>query len=238
TKYRHYYEPFLGGGAVFFALKPHSAWLSDADSDLINCYGQVRDNREAVIRRLSKLRNSESDYYAVRATRPRALDVKAARLIYLTTLSFNGIYRRNRNGDFNVPYGQKTHLKPCDKDRIVAAGAALRCARLKCVDFEEAVKSAGSGDLVYCDPPYTVAHGTNGFLKYNARIFSWADQVRLAGLARRLVKKGCHVLISNAHHPSLVELYKGFKCVIVSRPSTIAADVAHRRKTTECLFFA
>ncbi len=236
--YRRYYEPFVGGGAVFFALRPRRAWLSDTDADLINCYQQVRDNPEAVIRRLRTLRNSEGDYYCIRASRPRVLDIRAARLIYLATLSFNGIFRRNRNGDFNVPYGYKTHLKPCDRERILSASTALRTARLECSDFEDAVKSAGPGDVVYCDPPYTVAHGTNGFLKYNARIFSWNDQERLAALARNLANRGCRVLISNANHPSLVDLYKDFDRLVVCRPSTIAANIAHRQETTECLFFA
>ena len=235
--YRRYYEPFLGGGAVFFALRPRRAWLSDTDADLINCYQQVRDNPECVIQRLLTLKNSESDYYSIRAQRPRALDIRAARLIYLATLSFNGIFRRNRRGDFNVPYGHKTHLDPCDQERVLAASRSLRRARLVCSDFENAVNSAGRGDVVYCDPPYTVAHGANGFLKYNARIFSWDDQVRLAALARRLADRGCRVLVSNANHPSLINLYKGFNRLVLSRPSTIAANIAHRQETTECLFF-
>ncbi|HEX4961138.1 MAG TPA: Dam family site-specific DNA-(adenine-N6)-methyltransferase [Thermoanaerobaculia bacterium] len=238
ANYRRYYEPFLGGGAVFFALRPRRAWLSDTDADLINCYNQVRDNPDAVIRRLHALKNSESDYYAIRARSPRALDIRAARIIYLATLSFNGIFRRNRNGDFNVPYGYKAHLNPCDSKRILSASNALQVARLTCSDFEEAVKSAGPDDVVYFDPPYTVAHGTNGFLKYNARIFSWNDQVRLASIARTLANRGCRVLVSNANHPSLMDLYKDFDRLIVHRPSTIAAKIAHRQETTECLFFA
>jgi len=238
TGFRRYYEPFLGGGAVFFALRPSHAWLSDADADLINCYERVRTSRVGVIRKLRQLKNSEADYYSIRNARPRTLDARAARLIYLATLSFNGIYRRNRRGDFNVPYGYKTHLHPCDEDRIFAASTAFRAARLSCSDFEDAVKSAGKRDVVYFDPPYTVAHGTNGFLKYNARIFSWEDQVRLAQLARVLVVRGCRVLISNADHPSLLKLYRGFNRIVVHRPSTIAANLAHRHETTECLFFA
>lgn len=233
-----YYEPFAGGAAVFFHLRPARAIVSDADEELISCYQQVRDEPGAVIRRLKRLRNSEDDYYQIREWTPRSAAARAARLIYLCSLSFNGIYRRNLRGRFNVPYGHKTHIDPCDEVRIFKASAALRDVTLSSLDFERALKSAKSGDFVYLDPPYTVAHGNNGFVKYNAKIFSWDDQIRLASLAEALARRGCAVVVSNADHPSIDALYEKFERIRIQRPSRIAADVCFRKPVMECIYYA
>lgn len=237
TKFNRYFEPFVGGGAVFFSLLPSRAVISDADPDLINCYVQIRDFPREVIARLSKLENSEEAYYRIRATEPRSGVGRAARLVYLSTLAFNGIYRLNLAGKFNVPYGRKTHLEVCDTDKIYRASAALEGVKLHCSDFEVAVASARRGDLVYLDPPYTVAHRNNGFVKYNAKIFSWFDQERLARVARELVRRGCSVVISNADHESILGLYQGFKVQRVYRPSNISARSGSRGRISECLFY-
>lgn len=235
--FRTYYEPFVGGGALFFAIQPSKAFLSDSNPELMNCYLQVRDHSDEVIEQLGMLRNSKEDYYQVRENVPSSPIAKAARLIYLVTLSFNGIHRLNLKGQFNVPYGYKTYLEPCDAARIRAVSAALSRAEITCADFESAASPAGNGDLVYLDPPYTVSHGNNGFLKYNARIFSWEDQVRLAKLAKRLSVRGCHVIVSNANHSSIAALYPAFQVQVVERVSRIAASPDFRRRTTECIFY-
>jgi DNA adenine methylase len=235
--YNRYFEPFFGGGAFFFALSPRNAILSDINPDLINCYVQVRDNAAKVIECLSGYENSETAYYSIRNQVPTDHITRAARLIYLARFSFNGIYRINLRGYFNVPYGHKTHLDPCDPDRILAASAALQNTTLSACDFSSALDSASKGDLVYLDPPYTVAHGSNGFLKYNARMFSWKDQERLANYAKNLSDKGCSVIISNADHPSITDLYQEFRIMRVSRPSLMAASGAFRRTVSECIFF-
>ncbi|MGO9540980.1 MAG: DNA adenine methylase [Terriglobales bacterium] len=232
-----YFEPFLGGGAVFFSRQPKSALLSDSNPELINAYVQVRDDLGAVVRHLRGLPNSEADYYRIRASSPRSPAGRAARLIYLCTLSFNGIYRQNLIGEFNVPYGQKTHLSPCDLPKLKEISAALSGRRIEVLDFGKAVRRAKGGDVVYFDPPYTVAHGNNGFVKYNARIFSWADQVRLAKLARRLKRRGVYVFVSNADHPSIRKLYSGFAAKTMGRHSAMAASSEYRRLVRECLFF-
>ncbi len=235
--YRSYYEPFVGGGALFFYLKPKNAIVSDSNVELINCYRQVRDYPEKVICYLNQLRNSEEEYYRVRDEVPSSQIAKAARLIYLTTLSFNGIYRLNKNGVFNVPYGKKTHINPCNESRILVASETLRSAQLRTMDFEESVKDAKEGDLIYFDPPYTVAHGNNGFIKYNAKIFSWEDQTRLAKIAKDLADRGCKVIISNAFHSSVQELYKDFNYRIIKRSSVIAATGINRRLVSECIYY-
>lgn len=238
ASFKRYYEPFVGGGALFFALNSDESVLADKNAELVNCYCQVRDSPQEVVSYLSELKNNRADYYAVRASRPSAAAARAARLIYLTTLSFNGIHRVNQQGEFNVPYGHKTHLVVCNPVKIYEASARLGSARLLCADFEEAVVDARAGDVIYLDPPYTVAHGNNGFLKYNARIFSWDDQVRLARVATALHRRGCHVLVSNAHHPSIEDLYSGFNMKLISRASVIAASAGSRGEVTECIFYS
>jgi DNA adenine methylase len=235
--FNRYFEPFLGGGALYFHLHPGRARLSDRNSELINCYIQVRDNVEAVIQKLHRWPNSEATYYAVRHHSPKDLTDAAARFLYLTSLSFNGIYRVNLRGEFNVPYGYKTHLIPCDSSRLRLYSQAMADAKLSCKDFKIALSSAKAGDVVYLDPPYTVAHGNNGFLKYNERIFSWPDQERLCHVATRLADRGAKVIVSNADHPSVLALYKEFSSIAVPRASVIAADSTARRAITERLFF-
>ena len=230
-----YFEPFLGGGALFFSLTPKLATLSDTNSELIECYKSVKKDPGTVLAELSKLKNDEASYYKVRATSPSSPSARAARLLYLTTLSFNGIYRQNLAGEFNVPYGRKTHVNPAALP-IHAASRALKHVNLKCCDFEAAAARAVNGDIIYFDPPYTVAHSNNGFVKYNAKIFSWADQERLAQLASELADRGCTVLISNADHPSIHALYPNFKVFTIHRQSVIAASSEHRKQTSECLF--
>lgn len=236
-RFNKYYEPFLGGAALFFALQPETAHLSDKNRELIATYNQVRNNPCAVIKQLSVLQNSENQYYLVRSTSPKSLPERAARFIYLCALSFNGIHRVNRKGQFNVPYGYKTHLTPCAPERINAASELLKKATITCRDFELAVESARKGDVVYLDPPYTVAHRNNGFLKYNAKIFSWDDQMRLAKVAHALAKRGCYVFISNANHPSIREIYRDFRVLEIKRHSVIAAVSKFRKPITECVFY-
>lgn len=234
---KRYFEPFLGGGAIFFALQPSKAWLSDTNEELINLYRHVRDDPDGLIKILQSFENSEKAYYHIREQAFRSPIKRAARLLYLTTLSFNGIHRVNLRGEFNVPYGHKTHLATCDEFRIRATSKALASAKLNVADFEVATRSAKVGDLIYFDPPYTVAHSHNGFVKYNEKIFSWSDQVRLASHAHSLAERGCHVVISNADHPSVRGLYKGFAVKKIQRFSRIAASSEHRKAITELLFY-
>jgi DNA adenine methylase len=231
-----YYEPFFGGGAVFFALQPEIAVLSDANAELINAYTHVRDYPTELAKALRSLKNTEDDYYEVRSSSPRTPLRRAARTLYLTRLAFNGIHRVNLRGEFNVPYGQKTHLETVDLEHLRQASTALQGAELRVGDFESITEGAQAGDVLYFDPPYTVAHANNGFVKYNERIFSWQDQERLAAHALTLAGRGCRVIISNADHPSLRKLYREFDCYTIERHSVIAASSEHRRQITECIF--
>jgi DNA adenine methylase len=235
SSYSRYYEPFVGGGAVFFALRPRQATLSDNNPDLINCFIQLRDRPDQVREWLASTGKDEESYYSVRANVPDDDVGKAARLIYLANLSFNGIYRVNLMGQFNVPYGRRPHLEIADEGRIQAISEALQGTQIIACDFEHALLDVSADDVVYLDPPYTVAHSHNGFLKYNARIFSWQDQERLAALARRLVSLGCHVVISNAAHPSITALYADFQIREITRHSIVSAKRNHRGPISELI---
>jgi DNA adenine methylase len=194
-----YFEPFVGSAALFFAHRPADSVLADKNAELIACYEQVRDNCEAVIRRLRKLRNSSEDYYRIRDHEPIDAAWRAARFVYLVKLAFNGIYRVNTTtGKFNVPYGDHEGRVVFEPENLRRASRLLKGSKLVAADFEVALADAGNGDLVYLDPPYTVAHNSNGFLRYNMKLFSWEDQVRLANCAQGLADRGCHVVVSNA----------------------------------------
>lgn len=234
--YGRYFEPFVGGGAMFFALRPAKARLGDKNSDLINAYRSIRDDSGKVAQLLRSMLRTEKHYYQVRAQQPTDDFERAARTIYLTTLAFNGIHRVNREGAFNVPYGRRDYPELGSEALLRSYGQALKDTELESGDFEHTLRDAVAGDLVYLDPPYTVAHSNNGFLKYNARIFVPADQQRLADTARELVWRGCHVIVTNASHQSIDDLYPGFERVEVRRQSVMAASRNHRKEVTEYLF--
>src|SRR5438445_3544880 len=154
--YMRYFEPFVGGGAFFFDLSPAQGVLSDSNAELINCYQIVRDAPEELIRALSKLRVSESKFYELRELNPESLSAanSAARLIYLNKTCYNGLYRVNRQGQFNTPFGRHTNVTLTDEANLRAASNLLRRTTLRCGDYAAVLESAAAGDFVYLDPPY------------------------------------------------------------------------------------
>lgn len=235
TSMRTYIEPFLGSAAVFFYLRPARAVLGDTNRELIDTYEAVRDDWRGVWRRLKEhqQRHSTEYYYRMRRCACRSRAARAARFIYLNRTCFNGLYRVNSSGEFNVPKGTKETVVFADDD-FGHIAELLQACELRCVDFSELVARATRGDFVYVDPPYTVLHNNNSFLKYNERIFSWEDQVRLAECLHQARARGAALLISNADHPGIRELYSGFESVFaVRRSSVLAADSAKRGRTTE-----
>lgn len=231
----HLFEPFAGGAALFFHSSPRTATLSDTNGDLINAYLCLRDNLSDVIDVLKKWENSENTYYKVRDLKKISKIERAARLIYLCRHSFNGIYRVNMKGDFNVPYGQKHWRSTFDEEALIRANLVLKKATLQHCDFQQVLAKPKKGDVVYADPPYTVAHNNNGFVKYNEKIFSFSDQERLAFECKRLASEGVIVLVSNADHASIKALYDGSIFHVIERSSVISADSAFRRRITELL---
>ena len=223
-----YFEPFFGAGALFFATGPSESVVSDANADLMACYRCIRDDHPAVGKILRAMDRDQISYYRFRESSPSEPIAKAARFIYLSSLAFNGIHRVNKSGKFNVPYGGRTYLGLGDDDVLEAYALALSSASILSGDFEVAVSDASAGDFVYLDPPYAVASENGGFVKYNAKIFSWEDQLRLAKVAAELDRRGCVVVVSNAYHPSIESLYLAFQATVVSRSSRIAASKSSR----------
>ena len=232
------FQPFLGGGAVYFGLRPPQAVLSDLNGELIEAYVAVRDEVDDVITCLRSLSKDKETYYRVRAWQPRSTASRAARFIYLNKTCFNGLFRVNLKGEFNVPYGRHgDQLVVCDEDQLKQAQEALHDTEIVQRDFGVVFRRVRAGDSVYLDPPYTTAHINNGFIEYNARVFSWDDQRRLASNALRLVKRGARIAISNADHPSITALYthKRFAIHRIHRWSTMASKGDFRFPTTELL---
>jgi DNA adenine methylase len=233
--FNDYYEPFLGAGSLFFWLMPVNAHLSDLNNDLVQVYNQIKKNPSLVVKYLSELSNTKNSYYKVRANIPRSQYARAARFIFLNKTCWNGLYRVNRNGLFNVPYGHRKKVEIYDQTNLLAVSKALKNAEIKHCDFEVLLDTAKYKDLVYLDPPYTVAHKNNGFIEYNAKIFSWEDQKRLARVVKTLSNRGCYIVESNASHKSVAELYKKFNLTTVNRVSVIGRNVSSRKKIEEFL---
>jgi len=235
--YNRFFEPFLGGGAVFFALEPKFAHIADANSDLINTYKAIRDKPDEISRLLKtyQKKHSKDFYYKERAKRYDSPTREAARFVYLNRTCFNGIYRVNLNGQFNVPIGTKsTVCMPTDDFRSMAK--LLRRVRIRCDDFARTIEQAQKGDLIFADPPYTVRHHNNGFVKYNESLFSWSDQERLCEKLLKSSRRGVKVILSNADHASIRDLYKeSFQIIPISRSSVISAAAESRGQYKELL---
>jgi DNA adenine methylase len=235
--YGAYLEPFLGGGAVFFSLRPPRAILSDANDELVDTYKVVKHAAEELIRSLRKHENDHDYYYAIRALDPAALPSveRASRFIYLNRTCYNGLYRVNRKGRFNVPFGSYKNPRICDEEGLRAASAALRGAVLKCGDFEEVSALAKPDDFVYLDPPYDPVSQTASFTSYFREAFTEEEQRRLAETYRRLDRRGCLLMLSNSDTPLVRDLYSGFNLVSLEARRAINCKSDRRGPVPELL---
>lgn len=244
SEYNTYIEPFLGAGSVYFHLEPQKALIGDINTDLINTYRAIKDDWEKLEKSLKyrqRRHHEDADeyYYWLRQRTPSTLVQQASRLIYLNRTCFNGIYRVNRQGQFNVPRGTKDKVV-IESDDFSAMSKLLAGAELVAGDFEPLVNRANKNDFIFCDPPYTVRHNYNGFRKYNEVLFTWADQERLASALLQAARRGAKVLCTNANHQSLRELYDQpeFKLQVLTRHSAISADSASRSSFEELIIQA
>lgn len=205
----HYYEPFIGSAALFFHLQPPQATLSDLNPKLIEIYIAIQQEVEAVIEALQNHINDHDHYYAVRAQDVNQLSraQRAARLIYLNKTGYNGLFRENQRGEFNVPFGRYKNPKICDPQRLRNASAALQGVTLQVGDFAEVVAHTEKGDFVYFDPPYVPLSPTSSFTSYNQHRFTNNDQYRLAQIVHELTERGCRVMLSHSDAPLVHELY-------------------------------
>lgn len=235
VQHNRFIEPFLGSGAVFFRLMPKTAILCDKNEQLIETYSAIRDDWALVERYLHDhhRKHSKEYYYEVRSKRPRSPASRAARFIYLNRTCWNGLYRVNLSGEFNVPIGTKINAV-LETDDFEYISQLLSSVELLAGDFELALSQAGDGDFVFIDPPYTVKHNFNGFVKYNESIFSWDDQVRLRDCVASASARGAKVIVTNACHESIKEIYRDVGEVeVLSRASVIAGKRGARGRYEE-----
>jgi DNA adenine methylase len=203
-------EPFLGSGAMFFAVAPTTAVLGDLNAELINVYRQVARHGSAIEAALKRMKVDSDTYYRTRAAKPAAPVEQATRFIYLNRTCFGGLHRTNQKGDFNVPYGGGSRTpEPVYRDHLLeAAGRVLRRKKIKLIagDFEALIDTAEAGDVVFCDPTYRSA-GRGRFDRYGPVIFSWADQTRLLRASLRARDRGAIVIVMNVDDPEVAALY-------------------------------
>ena len=237
-----YYEPFVGGGALFFRLGHPEAILGDDNGELVHCWTMVRDRPEALITALREHVYEKDYYYEVRARDPRELTPirRAARTIYLNRTGFNGLYRVNKSGGFNVPFGRYKNPLICDETNLLACSKFLAGTDLRQGGFAQTVQEAGEGDFVYFDPPYVPVSATANFTDYRPGGFGWDDHVRLAETMETLAQRGVKVVLSNSDGPGVRGLYEGLKApnlkVHVLRANrSINSNAARRGKVNELL---
>ena len=236
-EYNNYHEPFLGGGAVFLSINiPGKAFLSDLNAELIETYVALRDNPLEILDILSTYKNSERFYYQLRGKHFQSSVERAAKFIYLNQTSYNGIYRVNKFGQYNVPYGyrKKTFL---DEQALLRVSESLKKASIECSDFDIVRQTVKAKDLVFLDPPYTVSHNSNGFIKYNQKIFSLEDQYRLNELIKFIKQTGAYYILTNAAHSTIKEIFdNGDSCIELNRASLVGGKKAKRGMTSELFF--
>lgn len=236
--YLRYVEPFAGGAAGFFAIRPHASELADSNVELVTTYRAVRNSAASVHEHLLALPSGSVGYEVVRASRPTTAAAVAARFLYLRAHAFGGLYRVNLRGEFNVPYGGLRRRSLPTKSELAAASAALRNTTLSDAPYDESLVGVGTGDLVYLDPPYiTHRPAQELFNRYVDRIFTHEDHVRLAKTARELVAVGAFVLASNSYDVRTLSLYppEDFFRFRIARSSRIAARPAGRGTVIELL---
>jgi DNA adenine methylase len=236
--FRNYYEPFIGSGAVFFYLKskskPNKVILSDTNEELINCFTVVRDNPSELIEVLlnHRKRHSKQYYYEVRDLESDRLDSvsRAARMIYLNKTCFNGLYRVNSKGEFNVPFGDYKNPSIFDRNTLYRASQLLQDADLRVMTFDKVLDFAGKDDFVYFDPPYIPLSKTSSFTRYSKSDFSIKEQNHLSEVFRALDSMECFVMLSNSDHSVTRELYRGYdKNIVVVRAKRKINSVGSKR---------
>ena len=233
--YERYYEPFVGGGAMYFSLQAEHSVVSDLNGELINAYQVVKDSVEELIQSLHQHVNEKDYFYRVREWNPADLTpiMRASRFVYLNKTCYNGLYRVNQAGKFNVPFGKYPNPTICDEEGLRDASAALATVEVLEADFESAVSEAGENDFIYMDPPYVPLNVTSSFTSYTANGFGVDDQARLASVVQQLSYRGCRVLLTNSDAPPVRELYDNCNINVVMAPRSINADGNGRGPVTE-----
>jgi len=235
--FNRYHEPFLGGAAVFLSLDiKRRSYLSDINSELVDTYIAIKENPEAVIQAFQQFDISEEQYYIIRDMNPNNQIDKAARFIYLNQTSYNGLYRVNKQGGYNVPYGFRDGIV-YDANRVYNVSKKLTNANISHGDFEKNKSMIKQGDLVFLDPPYAVSRTNNGFLAYNQNLFSIDDQHRLSNYIDYIKQKEGYYILTNAADDTIRGIFdKGDKVIELNRHSLIGGRNAERKLITELVF--
>lgn len=243
-KYNRYFEPFIGGGALFFELKPKNAFINDYNSELTNLYTVVRDNPEELIESVCKHKNESEYYYNLRAL-DRDKKVfksltnieKASRFIYINKVGFNGLYRVNSQGQCNVPFGRYSKPSYCDPDNIRACSDLLKNTEISTGDFDLIKDKVQKGDLVYLDPPYVPLNVTSSFTGYTDKGFDEDMQLRLRELCDHIDEKGAYFMLSNSYTDYILELYdvEGYTIHTVKADRSINSKASGRGKVKEVI---
>lgn len=240
--YDKYYEPFIGGGALLFSIQPEKAIINDYNKEVSNLYNIVKNKPNELISDLQKHENTESYFYAIRSLDRnkkefnKLSDVeRASRFVYLNKTCYNGLYRVNRNDEFNVPFGKYKNPLICDNKNIINASRYLKNVEILNLDFEEVLKTATSGDFVYLDPPYDVISKTASFTEYNKDGFSKEDQIRVKKVCDNLTSKNVKWMLSNANTQFIKNLYSEYNIEIVDAKRSINSKGYKRTGITEVI---
>ena len=237
SSYESYFEPFLGGGSVFFHLQPRKGTISDKNAELINLYENIREfpqRMETEIQRHQEL-HDRKHYYDVRSVEPTCKFERAVRFLYLNRACWNGLYRVNRKGQFNVPIGTKQKIL-FENDDFSKIADILKNVQLQCADFESVIDKAESNDFIFVDPPYATKNSVNGFVQYNDEMFTWGDQERLYSSIERAADRGCSIIVTNADHECVKNLYRLAKYHQTRRSCVLAGLGYKRGVVSEAIF--
>lgn len=239
--YNRYFEPFIGGGALFFELQPENAYISDMNEELINLYSVVRDNVYELISDLNKHEVSKEYFLEIRNL-DRTTDYKnlsnvqrASRFIYLNRTCFNGLYRVNSQGQFNVPFGNYKNPRIVDKNNLLNCSELLKNTEIKCADFSEILRKVKKGDFVYFDPPYVPLNETSSFTSYTKDGFDMDMQFKLRDVCDELDSMGVKFMLSNSDTKFVNELYSNYEIKKVFASRAVNANAEGRGKITEVL---
>lgn len=229
-KYERYIEPFAGGAALFFHLEPDFAILSDSNHELINCYFSLARMLNCVVSNLKRYVNTEESYYVARSSKPVLDEQKAARTFFLNKTCFNGLYRVNKAGEFNVPYGKYVNREIYNIQHLEAASKLLQENFIFCADYKLILQEyATPKDLIFLDPPYMSDSKNKSFTHYTSTPFDEGNQRELAKEVERLDDMGCYFILTNSNHPLIHELYGKFSREIVPVKRSISCKGKSRR---------
>lgn len=236
-----YFEPFVGGGAVFFDLLPQNAILSDMNEELVITYNVIKNNVDDLIKSLKKHKHTKEYFLKLREKDPKKFsDIEtASRFIYLNKTGFNGMYRVNKSGGFNVPFGDQKNPLICDEENLLKVNKVLKNIKIIKRDYKKVLKEVKKGDFIYFDPPYYPLNKTASFVGYTANGFLEKEQEELKGVYFELHKRGCFVMLSNSNTEFIKKLYSGLDKKIkihkVNATRMINSDASKRGKIKEVL---